>query len=714
VNVSSDGAGNFPQVAVDSAGNVNIAYVDFVSGEPTNGVWFVRGSFSGGTFHPNSSPVRISKNAGGTFSMTLESSCVIDIAYMDQVSQFSSQGDIFFAQSTDCGATFTSTNITNSALTYYSHQGPELVLNNGVAEVLWTSTTDATSTQTTLFYAQRASANSFTTPTELATSPNEMQCLQALATPTGGSTDIVWCDGSVEFLNSVNGAAPIMVGPGGEARFAVDSQGDINVVWTEPSSGGSIEFSRSAGQTGTFSAPKELFAGYDPNIIVDKNGDLDLAYWAGEGAVLFSRSTNGGNNFSAPVTIAPPLSGLGSPAVVQMAVDSTGVVDLTWEYPQVPQGILFSRSDSQGASFSAPGPVSASLEESPSSVQITTDATNHVLVLWSQNDVFISEGDAPTATSEFTISATPSSLVVLPGGTATAQVTVTATGGFNQAVNLSCGNLPSGAECSFSPASVTPSTSGTVVSLTLTIPPTLLTGAFPFTVNVATPTISQFQNMQLTVGTMTSLVTPMAAIISIGGTASFAVTVASSSGFAGQFSLACSAPAGVTCTFNPNSASLPLNGTVSSTMTVQVLSLPATASASKNPKDVYPLALPSMRNAPAILGLSFVLVSALIFGFFHTRDGTTRAGRVAAIVLRMALTMFLAAVMLSCGGAATSSRNTLGAGGTTVGTGGTAGVTGTSGGINMPGSTSVTFPLTVQAQSGLSVLDVGTVSVTVP
>lgn len=132
VNISSDGAGNFPQVIADSDGNVDIAYVDFVSGEPTNGVWFVRGSFGGGTFRPTSSPVRVSKNAGGSFSMTLESSCVIDIAYLDQASQFSSsQGDIFFAQSTDCGASFISVNITNSALTYYSHRGPQLVVNDG-------------------------------------------------------------------------------------------------------------------------------------------------------------------------------------------------------------------------------------------------------------------------------------------------------------------------------------------------------------------------------------------------------------------------------------------------------------------------------------------------------------------------------------------------------------------------------------------------------
>ena len=99
------------------------------------------------------------------------------------------------------------------------------------------------------------------------------------------------------------------------------------------------------------------------------------------------------------------------------------------------------------------------------------------------------------------------------------------------------------------------------------------------------------------------------------------------------------------------------------------------------------------------------------------------------IVVRMGLAVALAAVMLSCG-IATTTRSTVGTAGAAVGTGGTAGVPGTSGvggtggsagaggttsgGVNMPGSTSVTFPLTVMAQSGASVVDVGTVSVTVP
>jgi hypothetical protein len=97
--------------------------------------------------------------------------------------------------------------------------------------------------------------------------------------------------------------------------------------------------------------------------------------------------------------------------------------------------------------------------------------------------------------------------------------------------------------------------------------------------------------------------------------------------------------------------------------------------------------------------------------------------------VRMGVTVALAAVMLSCGGGTTTTRVT-GTNGPSVTTGDTAGVPGTggvggtggsagaggttSGGVNMPGSTSVTFPLTVMVQSGASVVNVGTVSVTVP
>lgn len=64
----------------------------------------------------------------------------------------------------------------------------------------------------------------------------------------------------------------------------------------------------------------------------------------------------------------------------------------------------------------------------------------------------------------FTLSASPTTASVSPGGGANYTISVAPAGGFNAAVSLSCGALPSGAACSFSPGSVTPNGSSAITS----------------------------------------------------------------------------------------------------------------------------------------------------------------------------------------------------------------------------------------------------------
>jgi FG-GAP-like repeat len=68
---------------------------------------------------------------------------------------------------------------------------------------------------------------------------------------------------------------------------------------------------------------------------------------------------------------------------------------------------------------------------------------------------------------DFAISASPQSAAVKRGDAATFTITVAPQNGFNNAVALSCSGLPAGANCAFTPASVTPS--GSPVSSTLKI-----------------------------------------------------------------------------------------------------------------------------------------------------------------------------------------------------------------------------------------------------
>jgi hypothetical protein len=75
----------------------------------------------------------------------------------------------------------------------------------------------------------------------------------------------------------------------------------------------------------------------------------------------------------------------------------------------------------------------------------------------------------------FSVAVSPTSLTVQAGKSGTATVTVTPQGGFASAVSFSCSGLPSGASCSFAPASVTPS--GAAASTTLTVTTTTASAA---------------------------------------------------------------------------------------------------------------------------------------------------------------------------------------------------------------------------------------------
>lgn len=536
---------------------------------------------------------------------------------------------------------------------------------------------------------------------------------------------------------NISGAAP-----GGLPLIAVDSKDNIDVAWE---TGKGIFFTHSTDGGKTFAAAVALSTGEGNGALqmnADGNGNIYLLWQGTDMHFRLSRSADG-VSFSAPILVSashstPASGGAFGANGKSMAVDGSGNINVVWQDDILTPGspdIFFSRSTDAGASFSAAQNVSRS--PGAGSPQMAVDSGGNVDVVWAANDagqVFFSRGLVSQPADGFTISVTPASLMVLPGGTATAQVALTATGAFNQVVTLSCGNLPPSVQCSFTPPTVTPSKSGALGTVTVSVAPTLSTGGFPFTVNAFSPTISQFQSMQITVGVLTGSVTPTAATIPLGGSALFSVTVASTTGFGGQFGLACTAPAGVTCTFSPASAFLPINGRSFSALKVQVLSTPATGSAPKNPRDTFPLGLPQGKIVVPIFVLLLLLAGAMALAILRRKEGGgfVPARTMASIFVSAGLTVALGAILLSCAGTTATNRNkaTLGSGAGAASTGGTSGIMGTggvggtggsagaggttTGGVNSPGSTSITFPLTVQVEAGASIVTVGTISVTVP
>ena len=107
-----------------------------------------------------------------------------------------------------------------------------------------------------------------------------------------------------------------------------------------------------------------------------------------------------------------------------------------------------------------------------------------------------------TGTPGFSVSASPSSVTVQQGNTATSTITVTSQNGFNSATNLSVSGLPSGVTAGFSINPVTPPANGSATStLTFTASSTAATGTSTVTVTGTSGTITQTTPITLTVTT---------------------------------------------------------------------------------------------------------------------------------------------------------------------------------------------------------------------
>ena len=194
---------------------------------------------------------------------------------------------------------------------------------------------------------------------------------------------------------------------------------------------------------------------------------------------------------------------------------------------------------------------------------------------------------------------------------------------------------------------------------------------------------------------------PASATISVGGAASFAVSLQSTNTVPGSVTLECGgAPAGVSCAFTPASVSLSADGSGAATLNVSVSVMPAATAALPRPGGrvgVGPQGMAEAREARMWAVGFMVFVMLLIVANYAARHEDSRIGRYArglawSLVLAAAVT-----AMVSCGGSTSSSGGTGGGGG---GGGG--------------GGSSVTFPLVVQGQANSSSMNLQTISITVP
>jgi hypothetical protein len=125
-------------------------------------------------------------------------------------------------------------------------------------------------------------------------------------------------------------------------------------------------------------------------------------------------------------------------------------------------------------------PASSSLQN-PGAVSYATPGSYAATLTVTDNRGATSAPATRTITvSDFTLTATPSSRTVLPGGSTTYTVTVNPVNGFTGTVNFNVTGLPSGATGTFNPTSVTTSGSTT---LTVTTTGATAPGSYPLTIH---------------------------------------------------------------------------------------------------------------------------------------------------------------------------------------------------------------------------------------
>src|SRR5262249_27521596 len=154
------------------------------------------------------------------------------------------------------------------------------------------------------------------------------------------------------------------------------------------------------------------------------------------------------------------------------------------------------------------------------------------------------------ATPDFSLSASPASASVTQGGSTSYSVTITSSGGFSGAVDLSVSGLPAGASGSFSP---TPATTGSTLSGgTTTGTPA---GSYSLTISGANGSLTHTAAVSLVVSATPDFAlsaSPASASVVRGNSTSYAVTITSSGGFSGSVSLSVSGlPSGASGSFSP-------------------------------------------------------------------------------------------------------------------------------------------------------------------
>jgi hypothetical protein len=361
-----------PVIATDSSGNIDVAWINGAGPE------FVRSTDGGTTF---SAPVNIPSDMqdtvdGNNIQMALDGGGSINLLWHRELTPTGTVPNSFFSRSIDGGATF-STPINPGDAT----SAQLLVEHDGSITIVWFDQTTSD-----LLAIHSSDGVNFSSPTTVATAVlnTNVMDLTAVSGPQN-QIYIFWTragnmtDCSILASSSIDGgitfipASAISVGAGScnqTPSATVDPGGNVNVAWD--ADGTWVFFSRSTNAGATFSAPVSVRTSTNPSspiVAIGPDATIYVLVDTVSGPAL-SRSTDEGATFS----------GILSPAVLGGLL----AIDLCSNITVVGHGdkgrVEYQRSTDGGATFTDPIVVSDMLfnvEE-----QLAIDENGNVHIVW--------------------------------------------------------------------------------------------------------------------------------------------------------------------------------------------------------------------------------------------------------------------------------------------------------------------------------------------
>jgi hypothetical protein len=647
-------------------------------------------------------PVNLSATGSGSMpAIAVGPSGDIDVAWRDS-------GRILFKRLANGGQTFFATmTVATTNLSSQASQ-PQIAVNSAGVYVAWAGTNSGGGSD--IFFSSLTNgSSSWLSPVNVS---------QGNGIAAGGSApvphmavdpngvDIVWGQTAAYFARTTDGgnsfattmpALSTLPMASVSPRLAISAAGTVYVVWENAGSCPTITFARSTDNgahftnypvddTLTVNTVQQTGCTYDVQIALGASSTIHLL-WANDHSnissirdLITTYQTDSGSSF-AGFDAAHHLGfqNLSSTAsyVPEMAIDGSGNIDVVWmgevSNSDSRQLVYFSRSQNSstqpaGQIFSNPQPLTsppASSSLATGFPQISVEASGAIDVIWQQ-------ASATNPSSAFDI--------VLAHSTDGVNFTKTI---LDSVSTTQSGTAQIAADASGSVYASWQGSSGSGSDVLLNGDSAGLQASATFSLSAVTASVS-----------------PSSAVINVGGSATFNLSLHSTNSVPGTVSLACGGvPSGLSCSFNPSSLSLAANGTASSALSVSV-SLKPSASVAQRGQPGPPAAVAWMWGIGLALFATILIAKPLMVKTSELSEQSPNRGALryqcADWARAFALTLLLAAAaagMQSCGGGTQSGGGGNGGGG---------------------GGGSITVPLTLQARSNSTSSNLQTITITVP